>query len=95
MNEVTVLITALGAGLVFGTIFFGGLWWTIQKGVPSKLPAMWFLLSGVIRTVLVIVGIYYVGNGDWKRILSCFMGFYIVRMTSSRFIPQPKVTYES
>jgi len=37
-----LLILALAAGLVLGAIFFGGLWWTVRKGVSSKYPALWF-----------------------------------------------------
>lgn len=95
MNEITSMIVALLAGLLLGAFFFGGLWWTIKKGFSAKIPALWFLLSGVTRTLIVIAGFYYVGNGNWKIMLSCFVGFFIVRMSSTRFIPQPKVIYES
>jgi F1F0 ATPase subunit 2 len=95
MNEITSMIVALLAGLLLGAFFFGGLWWTIKKGFSAKIPALWFLLSGVTRTLIVIAGFYYVGNGNWKLMLSCFVGFFIVRMSSTRFIPQPKVIYES
>lgn len=95
MNEIISMIVALLAGLLLGAFFFGGLWWTIKKGFSAKIPALWFLLSGVTRTLIVIAGFYYVGNGNWKIMLSCFVGFFIVRMSSTRFIPQPKVIYES
>lgn len=95
MNEITSIMVALLAGLLLGAFFFGGLWWTIQKGVSAKRPALWFLMSGVTRTLIVITGFYYVGNGNWKQMLSCFVGFFIVRMSCTRFIPQQKVIYES
>ena len=40
MSEALTLILALLAGAVLGTIFFAGLWWTIQRGVSSKQPAV-------------------------------------------------------
>ena len=37
------------AGLVLGAIFFGGLWWTVRKGLSSQQPALWFLGSMLLR----------------------------------------------
>jgi F1F0 ATPase subunit 2 len=37
---------------LLGTIFFGGLWWTIRKGISSKQPAALFFFSLLLRTVL-------------------------------------------
>ena len=39
------------AGALLGAFFFGGLWWTVQKGVTSEQPALWFLGSLLLRTV--------------------------------------------
>ena len=38
------------AGALLGVFFFGGLWWTVQKGVASERPAFWFLGSLLVRT---------------------------------------------
>jgi hypothetical protein len=32
MNETVILVLAGCAGVLLGAIFFGGLWWTVQKG---------------------------------------------------------------
>ena len=45
MNETLSLVLALVAGVLLGAIFFGGLWWTVRKGVSSKQPALWFFGS--------------------------------------------------
>jgi F1F0 ATPase subunit 2 len=42
MNEFSILAVALAAGLLLGAVFFGGLWWTVRKGVSSKRPALGF-----------------------------------------------------
>ena len=47
------LVLALADGLVLGAVFFGGLWWTVRKGVSSKQPALWFLGSLLLRTGIV------------------------------------------
>ena len=36
-------------GGLLGTMFFGGLWWTVRTGVSSQRPALWFLGSLVLR----------------------------------------------
>ena len=39
MNEPLALGLAVVAGLLLGAIFFGGLWWTLRKGLQSPRPA--------------------------------------------------------
>jgi F1F0 ATPase subunit 2 len=79
MNKYLCLVMALAAGLLLGAIFFGGLWWTVRKGVSSKHPALWFLGSLLLRMSLVLVGFYFVGRGDWQRLVACLLGFIIAR----------------
>ena len=70
MNEAVMLVLAAGAGLVLGAIFFGGLLWTVRKGLGSTRPALWFLGSAVLRTGIVLAGFYLVGRGHWERLLA-------------------------
>jgi F1F0 ATPase subunit 2 len=84
MNNILILVLALGAGLIFGAIFFGGLWWTVHRGVSSKHPALWFLGSRLLRMGLVLVGFYFVGQGDWRRLVACLIGFIIARLIVPR-----------
>ena len=80
MSEISALILAPLAGLLIGTVFFGGLWWTIQKGVSSKQPAFWFLGSLLLRTTIAVAGFYLVSRGDWMRLLGCLLGFVLARI---------------
>ena len=79
MNNLLLLALALVAGLLLGMIFFGGLWWTIRKGVFYKSPALWFFGSMLLRMSLVLAGFYFVGRGDWQRLVTCLLGFTIAR----------------
>jgi F1F0 ATPase subunit 2 len=79
MNEFLILALALVAGLLLGAIFFAGLWWTVRKGVSSKHPALWFLGSMLLRMSMVLLGFYFVGRGDWQRLVVCLLGFSIAR----------------
>ena len=76
MNETLNLILALAAGFLLGVIFFGGLWWTVQKGLSSRQPALWFLGSLLLRTSTVMVGFYFTSGNHWERLLICLLGFY-------------------
>jgi F1F0 ATPase subunit 2 len=79
MNEALTLVLAWLAGGVLGAIFFGGLWWTVRKGVSSKRPALYFLGSLLLRTTIVLAGLYFVSRGHWERLLVCFLGFVLAR----------------
>jgi F1F0 ATPase subunit 2 len=89
MNNILILALALGAGLLLGAIFFGGLWWTVHQGVSSKRPALWFLGSRLLRMSLVLVGFYFVGRGDWRRLVACLIGFIIARLIVLRLTRTP------
>ncbi len=89
MNELVtsglVLGLAVAAGLLLGGLFFGGLWWTVRRGVTSKRPALLFLGSSLLRMALVVVGFYLIAEGDWRRLLAAMVGFVLARLLLIRF----------
>ncbi|MEO6095638.1 MAG: ATP synthase subunit I [Fibrobacteria bacterium] len=89
MNEFLQLMPAWGAGLGIGAVFFGGLWWTVRQGVASKLPAVWFLGSLIIRMGIAVAGFYLVSGHHFGRLLACLLGFIMARMAVNRFIRPP------
>jgi F1F0 ATPase subunit 2 len=84
MNEILSLVPALVTGMLLGAMFFGGLWWTVQKGVSSARPALWFFGSLLLRTSMTLVGFYVVSDGHWERLLVCLLGFTIARLIATR-----------
>ena len=84
MSDIPVLAAALLAGALLGAFFFGGLWWTVQKGVTSETPALWFLGSLLLRTGVVLAGIYFVAQAHWSRLVACLLGFMIARVVVVR-----------
>jgi len=84
MNEMESLIIALCAGCLLGTVFYGGLWWTIQKGTSASYPALWFFTSFWLRIGITVAGFYGIANGDWKSLLACLAGFVIARIIITR-----------
>lgn len=80
MSESVTIALACAAGAGLGLLFFGGLWWTVQRAVASRLPAFWFAGSLLVRIGLVVTGLYLVSRGDWKRLAACLVGFVAARM---------------
>ena len=69
MNDILFMVLAFITGIVLGILFFYGLWLTVKKAVLSKLPALWFLGSFLIRTGITLGGFYYIAQGNWQRLL--------------------------
>lgn len=89
MNEPLMLVGASAVGLVLGAVFFGGLWWTVRQGVSSARPVLWFAGSMLLRTGIVLAGFYFVGGGQWQRLLGCLLGFVIARFLVMRLTRAP------
>ena len=89
MNETIVLGLALVAGVALGAFFFGGLWWTVKKGLVSDRPALWFSVSVLMRTSVTIVGFYFIAADDWHRLLVSVLGFWLARVVMNRMTRLP------
>ncbi len=79
MNETLLMIAGFVGGIVLGILFFGGLWLTVKKIVTAKVPALWVLASFIFRVGIVLLGFYFIGAGNWQRLVSCLIGFIIAR----------------
>jgi len=80
------LALALTVGAALGAFFFGGLWWTVRKGVACKHPAPLFLGSLLLRTFAVSFGFYAVSVGHWERLVACLLGFVVARVVVTQWI---------
>jgi F1F0 ATPase subunit 2 len=89
MNETLTLVLASVAGVLLGALFFGGLWWTVQKGLSSKRSALWFLGSLLLRMSIALAGFYFVSGGHWERLLVCLLGFVLARLIVTRLTGPP------
>jgi len=92
MNDSLSLALALAAGILLGIFFFGGLWWTVRKGVSAKHPALWFMGSMLLRTCMVVLGFYFILGDDWRKLLAGMLGFIIARLCVLRFTREMKQT---
>jgi F1F0 ATPase subunit 2 len=80
MTDWPLYLISFVAGIALGIIFFGGLWLTVRKAMTSKRPAIWFIFSLLIRSALVIGGIYWAAGQQWQRILVSLSGFILSRV---------------
>jgi len=88
MSDILALALALLAGAVLGVVFFGGLWWTVQKGATSARPELWFFGSLLLRTGMILAGFYFVSQGHWSRLVACLLGFLIARVIVVKWLTQ-------
>lgn len=93
MNSPLIWILAGAAGVGLGTIFYGGLWWTVRRGVSAQQPALWFFSSLLVRLGLVATGFYFVGGGQLPRLLACLLGFIIARVVVLRVTANPEARH--
>src|SRR5512135_767773 len=89
MTDGMRLALVLLAGMLLGAIYFGGLWWTVRKGLASPRPAQWFIVSLLLRLGLTLLGFYFVAGDDWKKLLACLLGFVIARVIVIRLTGTP------
>lgn len=80
MNSPLLLALAAAAGVVLGLVFYGGLWWTVRRGLTARNPALWFSGSLLLRLALVGAGFYLVTEGQWPRLVACLTGFLLARI---------------
>jgi F1F0 ATPase subunit 2 len=74
------------SGIALGIFFFGGLHFTIRKGISSRRPALWFMGSFIVRVGIVLVGFYFISGGHWVRLLLALGGFILARVISLKLL---------
>jgi F1F0 ATPase subunit 2 len=86
MSDILALVLAFLIGSFLAAFFFGGLWYTVHRGVTSERPAIWFLGSLLLRTGIVLVGFYFVSHGHWSRLAACLLGFVMARVIVMKWL---------
>lgn len=84
-NELVMLVVSLIVGGLLGILFFLGLQVTIYRALLSKRPGLWFLLSFLVRTSILIMGFWGISNGEIYRLICCILGFTIMRFMYLHF----------
>jgi F1F0 ATPase subunit 2 len=73
------LLLSFVTGAALGGLFFGGLWWTVQRLTSSKHPALMLGGSFMVRMGIALAGLDLISGGRWQRLVAGLLGFAIAR----------------
>ncbi|MEO5978866.1 MAG: ATP synthase subunit I [Chryseolinea sp.] len=85
MTDSLYIAISFSSGMLLGTFFFGGLWFTVKRAFSSRMPALWFLGSFVIRIGITLAGFYFIGSENWRGFAACMVGFVVSRFIIVRY----------
>lgn len=71
-------------GVVLGIVFFGGLFWTIQRGVQSQRPALTFAVSYFVRFFAIGISFWLMASNHWGSIPACLCALVATRYVFTR-----------
>lgn len=66
-------------GIVLGLLFFGGLYFTVQKINEVKYPGLLMTVSLFLRMAGLVVGFFFLAKGGYKDILFALIGVILAR----------------
>lgn len=69
----------LGAGLIAGLVFFGGLRWTLSRLESTRHPLLLTVTSFVVRGAVVAGALVALADGRLTRVLAGLVGIMAVR----------------
>lgn len=72
------LVVFIG-GVLLGGVYFGGLWLTARRFVHFAIAPLLIVASFLIRTALVLLGMYWLTGADWWLVLVCLGGLLLAR----------------
>lgn len=73
----------LAGGLGLGAVFFGGLWFTVRKGLTNR-GALWFAASYLLRVCILAAGLYVLAHGSAVRAMAAAVGLLVARFVILR-----------
>jgi F1F0 ATPase subunit 2 len=85
--ELAVCVVAGGAA---GGIYFGGLWWTVNRLTEFVHPRLALLVSFAGRAVVALAIFYLAAGGRPAGYLACAIGFLVVRFAAVRLAKPEK-----
>ncbi len=72
-------VVAFAGGAALGGFFFGGLWVTVHRVSSAQSGSLVALLSFVVRTVIVVLGVHWLMRADWRLACVSLAGFLFAR----------------
>ena len=92
MTVVDYVFLPAVAGIGLGTIYFGGLWWTLGRIMTARNPALFTLGSYLGRLAAAFLGFYLIARtGQWQGLLVCLAFFILARTVMVRYWGKPQL----
>jgi F1F0 ATPase subunit 2 len=93
MTSLALGSIAFLCGTLLGVLYFGGLWWTVQR-LPTS-HHFWRLYFGsvILRTLLVLSCLYLLLQScGWQSLAVSMLGFVTARMVLLMYLSPPTLT---
>ncbi len=71
-------------GVLLGMVFFGGLFWTVQRGLQSQRPALTFVVSYFVRIFFVAICFWWMASHQWGSLPTCLCALVATRSVFTR-----------
>lgn len=81
MKTLDILILGLGlfSGLALGLLYFGGLWWTLERLPRQSRPKLWLTNSYILRVGITLTGFFFIMRQSVVSLFFCLFGFFFMR----------------
>lgn len=87
-NELQWLVLGGLGGVLLGSFYFGGLWFTVCRLPRTASPEKWLIFSFVVRLVPTLTGLWLTLRVDTGAFFTALAVFFIVRrLMIKRFGP--------
>ena len=83
-------MTAFLIGISLGLVFFGGLYWTVQKLADAKHPSLLMTVSLLFRMTALLAVLFYVSKDGYQSVLFAMAGMLLVRVVMTFSVKRPK-----
>jgi len=94
-EEADELVLGFFGGVLLGLVFFGGLYWSVQKLPTVKYPAFLMMASLLLRMAVLLTGLYFLMAGDIKNLLAAVAGVMVMKFVMiARVQKKPNVPNE-
>lgn len=73
------MVVGFFGGVVLGLVFFGGLYWSVQKLSTVKHPGLLMMASLLLRMGVLLTGLYFLMAGEIKNLLAAVAGVMLMK----------------
>ena len=84
MSGIGLTVGALACGMALGTVFFGGLWWTVRRALAATNPGVWIGFSALLRMAVAASVLYFFARLGLPSLIACLCGLLVARGTIKR-----------